>query len=244
MTQDIESLPKARAEAKAAGASHYFTGKPCSNGHVEKRATSGGACLGCMRDRQRLRLASDPEYRELHRKSCLKHKLKVLSDPSKRQQINARAKELWSERPERRANKAKADRDRNQREQAKARRRELQKNRYREKLASDPAHIAKRKERSRIWAKENPERCNAKTALRRANRKKACPPCLTASDHQEIQAFYNAARRLSKSTGIPHEVDHIIPLLHPLVCGLHVPWNLQVLTEVQNRAKANKLEGE
>jgi 5-methylcytosine-specific restriction endonuclease McrA len=38
------------------------------------------------------------------------------------------------------------------------------------------------------------------------------------------------------------DVDHIIPLNHPLVCGLHVWDNLQILTKSANRSKRNKFD--
>lgn len=37
-------------------------------------------------------------------------------------------------------------------------------------------------------------------------------------------------------------VDHIIPLAHDLVCGLHVVENLQYLTSEHNAAKGNKCD--
>lgn len=40
-----------RAQARAAGAVRYFTGKPCVHGHVAERFTSVGTCCACSRKR-------------------------------------------------------------------------------------------------------------------------------------------------------------------------------------------------
>lgn len=39
--------------------------------------------------------------------------------------------------------------------------------------------------------------------------------------------------------GPDYELDHIVPLKHPLVCGLHVPWNLRVVLRTTNARKRN-----
>ena len=67
--------------------------------------------------------------------------------------------------------------------------------------------------------------------------KEATPPWLTAEQEKAIQWFYDEARRLTEEMGVRHVVDHIAPLNGAHSCGLHVPWNLQVLTDSENKSK-------
>jgi hypothetical protein len=91
------------------------------------------------------------------------------------------------------------------------------------------------------WAKNNPDGKAAHRAKRRASKLKATPNWLTDNDWMEIRRYYKVASFLTKKTGIKYCVDHIHPLQGKEVCGLHVPWNLQLLTDAENTSKGNKL---
>lgn len=75
---------------------------------------------------------------------------------------------------------------------------------------------------------------NSIAANRRVNFKKAKDKKANA---QKIKDFYIEAKRLSIETGIPHEVDHIVPISKG---GKHHEKNLQILTREENRRKHTK----
>jgi hypothetical protein len=97
------------------------------------------------------------------------------------------------------------------------------------------------KERDRLnqraWDRRNHAKVNTKTARRKAKKIQATP---FWADLEAISSFYAEADRLTRETGIPHHVDHIVPLRHHLVTGLHVPANLRVITAAENLAKGNR----
>lgn len=81
----------------------------------------------------------------------------------------------------------------------------------------------------------------ARSAKRRSIKLQASPPWLTKAQHEEIKDMYRQAKELEKIFfNRKFHVDHIIPLQGKDVCGLHVPWNLQILTAEENIAKSNK----
>lgn len=103
--------------------------------------------------------------------------------------------------------------------------------------------IKKNPEKHKEYAKKcyenNKEKAFANSAKYRASKIQAVPKWLNAEMQLEIKKLFKTAKELTEKTGIPHEVDHIIPLRGKSVSGLHVPWNLQVLTQSQNRSKKN-----
>jgi 5-methylcytosine-specific restriction endonuclease McrA len=60
-----------RAEAKAAGAKRYFTGKPCKRGHICERYTSIAQCVACSRAQTYEWLAANPERWDEARKQWI-----------------------------------------------------------------------------------------------------------------------------------------------------------------------------
>ncbi len=96
-------------------------------------------------------------------------------------------------------------------------------------------HIWRQKNRVRIrflsskWKAANKGKVNAYTRARQARLRAAA-----WADRQKMLAFYDACPK-------GFEVDHVVPLNSPLVCGLHCEDNLQYLTTLENQYKSNKV---
>lgn len=86
------------------------------------------------------------------------------------------------------------------------------------------------------WRAKNPGAANAQASKQRTAKLKRTPAW---ADLKAILEFYKQAAKLTKTTGIPHHVDHKIPLRGKLVSGLHVENNLQVLVGTKNLVKHN-----
>lgn len=97
--------------------------------------------------------------------------------------------------------------------------------------------------RTKEWRKTNPDAFRAHSAAARAAKRNAIPGWLTEEDNIRIREIYAEAIRITSETGIPHHVDHIIPLRGKNVSGLHVPANLEVVSAEYNLRKKNKWDG-
>lgn len=93
---------------------------------------------------------------------------------------------------------------------------------------------------ARATNRKNPARIKANKIKYEKKLSKATPAWLTKKDWDEMNAVYETARRLTQETGIKHQVDHIHPINGKTVSGLHVPRNLQILTQAQNVSKSNR----
>ena len=92
------------------------------------------------------------------------------------------------------------------------------------------------REKNRKFAKENREIFIEKSSRRRAAHRLATPAW---ADKIAMRAIYKTAQNATKESGVLHHVDHIVPLRSKLVCGLHVHFNLQILTSKENEVKSN-----
>lgn len=90
------------------------------------------------------------------------------------------------------------------------------------------------KARIQEWHRRNPDRKRAYKAARKATKLRACPLWV---DREVLKSIY-------ANCPPNYHVDHIVPLQNPLVCGLHVPANLQYLPASENISKGNRFDPE
>jgi len=100
-----------------------------------------------------------------------------------------------------------------------------------------PVNRDRHRESSKAWAKRNRDKMNATYNKRRAHQLKATPGW---SNEFFISEIYHLAKIRTEITNIKWNVDHVVPLVSNLVCGLHCEANLQVIPEVINKSKNNR----
>jgi 5-methylcytosine-specific restriction endonuclease McrA len=61
------------------------------------------------------------------------------------------------------------------------------------------------------------------------------------ANESKIREIYEQCSEINRVSSEKHVVDHIIPLQGKNVCGLHVDYNLRIITAQENATKANKL---
>lgn len=112
--------------------------------------------------------------------------------------------------------------------------------RRRSKGRTQEEFLADKRMASRKSSRKHASRVKAHKIRYLSQMERATPKWLTQQDWDAMDAMYAEARERTRDTGIRHEVDHIIPLYGKTVSGLHVPGNLQILTQTQNVAKSNR----
>jgi hypothetical protein len=103
------------------------------------------------------------------------------------------------------------------------------------------ANKDKKSKNYKNWQVNNRAKVNSYNSYRRALELKATPSWLTNEQKSQIDSIYWLARFQQQLDDEQYHVDHIVPLRGKTVCGLHVPWNLQVIPAKENLTKGNKL---
>jgi len=222
-----------KVEAKARGLDRYFTAKPCKNGHIAER-NIGGVCITCAHEYHQ-------QYRKENEEHLRKHKAEY--HQANAEHIRAKVMRWVADNPERHKENLRRTYEANP-GKFKARAKQW--------AAANPD---KMDECRKNWRKNNTDRTRktntayrkqhanryrAFCATRRARRLQATPAWLTDEHKQQMADIHEQAMLVEELTGIKHHVDHIEPLQGKDRCGLHVPWNLQILTATENLSKHNR----
>ncbi len=102
---------------------------------------------------------------------------------------------------------------------------------------ASPERLAELRKRSDEYWRTHPAELSEKNSRARFHRTRAV---VAWRNKFYVREIYSLARLRTRLLGIVHHVDHIVPVVHPLVCGLHNEFNLAVLTGKENILKSNR----
>jgi len=224
-----------RKEAKETGLIWYFTGKECPQGHITERRVINGCCAGCSK-------TYDKQYKANNKKKIAQYN-KGYRNKNK-EYLMMQQKE-WYQNNKKEVNKQHKKYVEQNYEKISEYNKEYNIcNRDKIKLCSgkykkhNKNHLNKQQ---RLYRQNNKAQNNAYCASRRAWRIQARP---IWSNIKIIHDIYedcqdlNICTRIAGGNEIFH-VDHIVPLQGVNVCGLHVEYNLQIITASENLQKGN-----
>lgn len=208
-----------RKEAIAEGASHYFTGKPCPNGHMDVRYVSSYACKSCAMEHH----ARYREQEEFHARE-LAYKAKYREE--NREKMLEYCRWYWRNHPNAKlVNRASKQRNRH-------------KTNERQRIANlSPEQIEKlRAHTRRTYQKFRPDRLARAKAGRGIRR--GAEGCFSKSDIDRIYKMQSGrCAECRKNLSLNYHVDHIMPLS---LGGSNWPKNLQCLCPRCNLSKNAK----
>lgn len=111
---------------------------------------------------------------------------------------------------------------------------------YWSSYGSDPDYREKKRAYAKAYYREHKDKSYFNGKKRWEKLKKA--DVSTDAGKKEMKRMYLLAQMMTLEGEEQYEVDHIIPLQHPQVSGLHVPANLQIITAIENREKGSHFD--
>ena len=174
-----------RQEAISKGLKHYFTGKPCKRGHVDRRLVSNYGCLTCALEHERRYRKENPE------KARAKWRRYDARNPERRRQISRyyRERNLEKERTRLRENMRKLREDPEKRQEIDERTKVYHRRRY----AEDSEYRAEKLAKNKAWT--DSERGKSLISARHKDRW-ANDPEYREKCRQSTMAWYNNPDRV------------------------------------------------